>query len=634
MPRPTITAAVLAFAAAVWPSADSPAQTPQAPTFQSGVDVVQLDVTVLDEHRQPVLGLTADDFTIVEGGTVQPIVSFSPVDLPPRLVGGAAWVHEVAPDVASNHQDTQRVVIVVMDDCHIAFDPGDAGTARRIAAQTIDHLGPTDMAAVVFTASRRQGQEFTSDRARLRAAVARFTPRGGVAPPHRFSASRTASGGVPLGSSSGGPCSSFRTIEQTMQNTAEALRDWAGWRKTLVFISPFTPVFRADAVDTVVDIGVWGRVFDAMQEANVTVYQFDPRGLEVGADITQDLGMFADATGGATIRNTNAPEAAVPQMFRENSSYYMIGFQPVDTTRNGRFRSIDVRVNRPGVTVRTRSGYFAPREARPGRPSNRPAPSVLEQAIAGALPSGDLPLGVAVAPFARAGSRTAAVGVVAGFAPLGSANGRDEFDVLVTAFRDDWKPMASSTQRIEVAMRRAAGAPLHVDLASRLDLPPGRYEIRTAVTSVSTGHTGSAFASIVVPDFRREPLSLSGVALHRTPAAVAGGGRAMADVVPLAPTTVRDFARTDRVLAFAQVVQSNGDEPVPVDVRMRLVDVDGAVRFARVSTLERDRFGSSGIAEVQLDLALADLTPGDYLLAIEASSARGSADRRIRLRVR
>lgn len=634
MLRPTPTAVVIALASVVvWTSTGSSAPSSQAPpAFESGVDVVQLDVTVLDAQRQPVTGLTADDFTVVERGAVQPIVSFSAIDLPSRPVGGAAWRRDVAPDVASNHLDTQRVVIVVMDDCHISFDPGDAAMARRIAARAIDELGPADMAAVVHTASRRQGQEFTTDKARLRAAVERFSPRGGLPPPHPFAASRTAGGGVPLGAEGAGPCPGFRPIEQMMANTAEALRGWSGWRKTLLFISPFTPVFRADAVESVVDAGVWGRVFDAMQEANVTVYQFDPRGLEVGADITRDLGALADATGGTTIRNTNLPEDSVAQVFRENRSYYMIGFQPVDTTRDGRFRSIEVRVNRPGLTVRTRSGYFAPQDARAAR-SNRPAPPILEQAIAGALPSGDLPLDVAVVPFARPGSRQAAVAVVAGFSPVGLAEQAATFEVLVTAFRDDWKNMGSTTQRIEVVPRSAAGLPLHVDLASRLELPPGRYEIRTAVTGVSTGRTGSAYASVVVPDFRKAALALSGVAVQRAQAAVPGAARDLADVAPVAPTTVRAFTRTDGVSAFVQIVQSDNDAPVPVDARVRLVDAGDVVRFDRVLQLDADDFAAAGIADVHQDIPLRDVAPGEYLLVVGASSTRGADERRVRLRV-
>ena len=54
----------------------------QLPTFRTGVDIVEVDVTVLDKNRQPVRGLTAGDFTILERGKPQPIVAFSAIDVP------------------------------------------------------------------------------------------------------------------------------------------------------------------------------------------------------------------------------------------------------------------------------------------------------------------------------------------------------------------------------------------------------------------------------------------------------------------------------------------------------------------------------------------------------------------------
>ena len=43
------------------------------PTFQTGVELVQLDVSVLDDKRQPVRGLSAADFTVLENGVPRPV---------------------------------------------------------------------------------------------------------------------------------------------------------------------------------------------------------------------------------------------------------------------------------------------------------------------------------------------------------------------------------------------------------------------------------------------------------------------------------------------------------------------------------------------------------------------------------
>src|SRR5215210_8536488 len=74
---------------------------PPQPTFQSGVDIVQVDVSVLDRDRRPVRGLTAADFTVLEDGKPRPITVFNPIEIeehPARVDGVAPWVRDVPAD--------------------------------------------------------------------------------------------------------------------------------------------------------------------------------------------------------------------------------------------------------------------------------------------------------------------------------------------------------------------------------------------------------------------------------------------------------------------------------------------------------------------------------------------------------
>jgi len=68
-------------------------------TFRTGVSAVQLDVSVLDNDRRPVRGLTAADFTILDDGKPRDIASFSAVDLPPVPAEPPAGVDAIEPDV-------------------------------------------------------------------------------------------------------------------------------------------------------------------------------------------------------------------------------------------------------------------------------------------------------------------------------------------------------------------------------------------------------------------------------------------------------------------------------------------------------------------------------------------------------
>src|SRR3954451_21986099 len=95
------------------------AQQLPPPSFKAGVQLVRIDVTVLDDKRQPVRGLQASDFTVLVDGQPRPIRAFQPVD---RATAAAARrgpamppvpAHEVATNRAGD--DTSRLIFILMD---------------------------------------------------------------------------------------------------------------------------------------------------------------------------------------------------------------------------------------------------------------------------------------------------------------------------------------------------------------------------------------------------------------------------------------------------------------------------------------------------------------------------------------
>src|SRR6188768_2192229 len=72
-----------------WSAAGRAQQPPAQPpvTFRTGVDLVEVDVSVLDKDRRPVRGLTRENFTILEDGKPRPAVAFAAVDLAERAQG-------------------------------------------------------------------------------------------------------------------------------------------------------------------------------------------------------------------------------------------------------------------------------------------------------------------------------------------------------------------------------------------------------------------------------------------------------------------------------------------------------------------------------------------------------------------
>ena len=172
--------ALVALASAVVlqaaPGGQAPPRQGAAPTFRSGVNYVDVDVTVTDATGHFVSGLTADDFEVFEDGKRQQVSAFSEVSLPrepPRgfLAGG----RPVREDVRSNQDAASgRVYVLVLDDLNV--NPLRTALVRRNAREFVTkHFGPQDLAAVVSTSGRKEAsQEFTGDPALLLAAIDAF----------------------------------------------------------------------------------------------------------------------------------------------------------------------------------------------------------------------------------------------------------------------------------------------------------------------------------------------------------------------------------------------------------------------------------------------------------------------------
>src|SRR5262245_50689101 len=151
----------------------------QPPTFRTGVDAVQLDVSVLDKERRPVRGLTASDFTVLEDGKPREIVAFSAIELPPPPAAAPSGAESVPPDVARNDLPEGRLVVILIDPflervmvpgrVTIADPPG-LTALRATATAVVDSLAPGDLAALGHTIYGVP-QNFTADRARLKRAI-------------------------------------------------------------------------------------------------------------------------------------------------------------------------------------------------------------------------------------------------------------------------------------------------------------------------------------------------------------------------------------------------------------------------------------------------------------------------------
>jgi VWFA-related protein len=655
--KTTVSLLVCWLAVLVCASAGQQVPPAQPPSFRTGVDAVQLDVSVLDRQRRPVRGLTASDFTVLEDGKPREIVAFSAVELPPPPASAPSGAESVPPDVVRNDAPEGRLVVILLDPflqrvmvqgrVTIADPPG-LTALRATARAVVDGLAPGDLVAVTHTFYGTP-QNFTTDRARLKRAIDATA----------FGTNKRAEG-VEWGNCNCGTCRL-----EAITRIADALRNEPQRRKTVFFIGERVQLAPVPGRCNSYLEPATRQMVTATQLANVTVHTVDPNALETtnvhaGDDFSpadfsppvseaavqqeranrahlierqQSLQTVADWTGGRAILNTNVPEQSVRPILDESSAYYLIAFQTSNVKRDGRFHPVTVKVNRPDVQVRTRKGYYAEPVAPAGD-----APLSLEALSRGLLPERGMPLSVTIAPF-RSADGTPIVVVTTGIRSSGNngssqaASPLEPIEILTSAFRDGKKEVDWQRQRFSVAIPAAPPGQLRYEAVSNVKLQPGTYEIRVAIRHEQAGDVGSVHTYVDVPDFDNEPFTISGVVLHDASAPTATPPEALGGVVEVAPTTRREFTSNQRVVALVRAYQRRQDQRVPVAVTFRVLDQQLRDVLVEPISVTADRFQADGSAEVRFDLPLGRLQPGTFVLRVEATREGSTVRRDVRFTV-
>ena len=634
--------------------AQEPETQGQPPTFRSSVNYVEVDVQVTDRDGHVVRDLTAKDFQVLEDGQLQTIDTSTFVDLPVRA-------HELpvslpAPDVSSNAQDAQegRVYLLVLDDLHTP--PLRAQVVQDIARLFVERsLGMNDRAAIVVTSGRPSlSHDFTSNRTRLIDTIERFVGQRptrselsiGVRPPIQLGQ------GAVLGAPPPALTQADRRLqEQAYEShvTLTGLKSWAEWmaglnhrRKNIVFVSQgidydMGQVFSADADQLRADIR---DTVAAAARNNVTIYGVDPRGLPTGPRTSirtillpdevffseatwrakQTLRLLSEETGGFAVVNTNEFGLAFDRIVLENSSYYLLGYYAPREVPDGELHRIEVRVNRPGVVVRSRRSYVAVAQAEPRPTASDAIPAELANVLGNPLPQSGLTLAVSTMAF-RGPDDVASVMVAVESDGWGGpveheATTTDVIVLSILAVEKDGD-IAASRQVLRSADHRQRG--LHELI--QLQLESGDYQVRVGALDRDTGLHGSVLHDVTVPTFSAEPIAMSDlvIALGRT-ANLPTVDEAVAEALPVMPTTIRTFTAEDELVVFGRIYD-NGRQQQPVAVTSTVSRASGEIVSTKAVTIGHEPTSTRDFLEHTTHISLGELDPGPYVLTVEARSS-------------
>ena len=410
------------------------------------------------------------------------------------------------------------------------------------------------------------------------------------------------------------------------------------------------------------------RVTDAAERSAVVIYTIDPHGLDplvpdasinpfAGGPVRSGtapetlisderemriadfyarggLQKLADETGG-TFAAHNDTAGAIREAVNDSSNYYLLGYRPPASTfegkgRSRRFHRVSVRVKRPGLSVRSREGFYG----FPGRedePRNISKGQQFARVLMSPFAQNDIHLRTTtffselekplLTTFVYIDTKEITFATDADGSPKAALNA-----VSVT-FDKDGTPV-DNTQRTYTLTTKdkdhslpETGAILTLQHAVQ---NPGPYQVRVAIRDDRSGKMGSANQFVEVPDLNRGRLALSGILLKEVQPATGADDRSQHHantpaVDPNGNEAVRIFKPGETIGWYYQIfnAKSGADQTAKLKVQVRIFR-DGAplMQSAAVSAHLPQNPPANYVATSGHMVLGQDFAPGDYALQL------------------
>ena len=528
------------------------------PVIKATTRLVAVDVVALDNQGRPVTDLKAGDFTVLEENEEQEIKVFSfqhpaPADAVSDRSKLPRNVFTNAPSFRSNSSFN----VLLLDAVNTQFE-NQAYAQQEILAFLKKMPSEQPVAIYALAGNKVQLlQDFTTDIGQLESAAKKFRGQNSLLLSRPSDTADNPRGGR-AGGVTGGMAGVMQRVEAdrirfrvdytvaALTYIAQSLAGYPG-RKNLIWISEAFPF------DVRSDLQVSGAVnleshdedvakaANALINSQVAIYPLDPRGLSApsffsasnsgrdsngqalrGADLQNALSdesnalwedhgtmnEMASRTGGRAFYNRNDLAESIRRSIDDGSTYYTLGYYPDNKKWDGRFRKIHVKVNREGIKLRYRLGYYAvdPQQRR------EPDPKKQEMAFIQAL-NLEVPASASVIFQAGVAARSSATkdklpvdftidprSVVFDQQADGAQHAKVNCGGRV--YTDKGKALRLQSSTVEVRLSPESflkvmqyGLPCKLEL----DLPNGNYLVRLGVMDNRSGLIGTTNAKMTVP---------------------------------------------------------------------------------------------------------------------------------------
>jgi VWFA-related protein len=408
---------------------------------------------------------------------------------------------------------------------------------------------------------------------------------------------------------------------------------------------------------------------NAAVRADLAIYSVDTRGLQAVAPLgdastgslrgqgafngsalttnmnqnlaTQEvMATLSSDTGGKSFFDSNDFAPAFAQVQKDNSAYYAIGFHSTNTARDGKYRKLTFKIDRPGVKLEYRPGYYAPADFRHSGKEDRE--QELEDQLASDLPATDIAMYMDAMYFRLDENRFfMPVSLVVPGSQIPFVKGGDKdkatLDIIGSVIDATQRPVGRVRDTVKLNLDPALQArQKNIQYTTSFNLPPGKYQLKFVMRENQTGRMGSFIADVTLPDLKKAPLKMSSIVLASQREPSKKDDPLVRNGEEYVPNISHVFRQDQHMYLLYEIydpAHAKAAEGAPkeaksaIDLLSSLELIQGSTKVYETPIVQARSTNVDGrdAVSIELDVPLSGLKPGSYICQLNViDDAAGS----------
>jgi VWFA-related protein len=639
-------------------------------------ELVLTNVVARDPKTGEVIqGLKQSDFSIYENGKQQQIETFDFESVDKATPLNEATVSGLATGAAGNGTKAVAVAkpeelrnhrLIVMFFDLTSMQPEDLDRCVMSAQDFLrTKMQPADLVALVSLGDTLNvDQDFTADKNALINEVGVYNGTEGQG----FALGATANSNQQEDTTASTPneeeYNDINTDRElfALQAVSKSLEK-IGEKKSLLY---FSGGIQRDGIENQASLRA---AINSAVRANLAIYSVDTRGLQaispLGDASTGSLRGTGAYSGGALLNNMNNNFAtqevmaslskdtggkaffdsndfapAFAQVERDTSAYYAIGFRSTNLLRDGKYRKLTVKINRPGVKLEYRPGYYAPADFRHSGHEDRERE--LEEQLSSDLPATDIAVYLDAMYFRLNENRfLVPVSLIVPGSQIPFVKGGDKdkatLDIIGSVIDEVKRPIGSARQTIKLNLDPSLSArQKNIQYTTSFSLPPGKYQVKFVVRENQTGRMGSFVADITLPDMKKSPLKMSSIVLASMRQPSKKDSPLVRSGEEYVPNISHVFRQDQHLFLLYEIYSPAHDKPASdapkgtkagINLLSSLELLQGSTKVFETPLVQARAINVEGrdAVAIELDVPLGGLKPGPYVCQLNVIDDAGGS---------